>query len=112
MAEQSQRTVDSAASLSYMDTLRYIFDQQECQIDSTESRTLRKIVDELCTTQNDEFLTYYEMVDDDVRRIKEKNKKMLFKQMYKYSANTLATYLKGMPQDAIYNHPILWQVRT
>ena len=48
------------------------------------------------------------MVDDDVRRIKEKNKKMLFKEMYKYSANTLSTYLKGMPQDAIYNHPILW----
>jgi len=71
MAAQSQRTVDSAASLSYMNTLRYIFDQQECQIDSMESRTLRRIVDELCTTQNDEFLTY-EMVDDDVQRIKER----------------------------------------
>ena len=35
---------------------------------------------------------------------------MLFKKMYKYSSGTLSSYLKGMPQGAIYNHPILWQV--
>ena len=51
------------------------------------------------------------MVEDNVQEIKKKPK-LLFKEMYKYSSSTLSTYLKGMPQDAIYNHPILWQVRN
>ena len=71
---------------------------------------MRKVVDELCTTENVEFITYFEMIEDNVEEIQQKKPKMLFKEMYKYSSGTLSSYLKGMPQDAIYNHPILWQV--
>ena len=34
----------------------------------------------------------------------------MFKEMYKYCAQTMASYLKEMRQDAVYNNPILWQV--
>ena len=70
---------------------------------------MREVVNELCTTENEEFLTYFEMVEDNVQEIMKK-RKMLFKEMCKYSSSTLSTYLKRMPQDAIYNHPIMWQV--
>ena len=95
---------------TYKDILRYIFDSEECQIDSKESQSLREVVDGLCTTENEEFLTYFEMVENDIQEVKEKKPKLLFKEMYKYSSSTSSSYLKGMPQDAIYNHPILWQV--
>ena len=66
-----------------------------------ESRRLRKVINELCTTEN-EFLTYFEMVEDDIQEVKEKKLKLWFKKMYRYSSSTLSSHLKGMPQDAIY----------
>ena len=97
----SWRTASSVPRSTYKDILCYIFDSEECQIDSKESQSLREVINELCTTENEEFLTYFEMVEDNVQEIKEKKPKLLFKEMYKYSSSTLSTYLKGMPQDAI-----------
>ena len=108
----SSRAASSVPRSTYKDILRYIFDSEKCQIDLKESRSLREVVNKLCTTENEEFLTYFEMIEDNVQVIKEKKPKLLFKEMYKYSSSTLSTYLKGMPQDAIYNRPILWQVRN
>ena len=70
------------------------------------------MVNELYTAENEEFLTYFKMVEDNVQEVKENKPKLLFKEMYKYSSSTLSSYLKGMTQDAIYSHPILWQVRN
>ena len=55
--------------------LHRIFDYEECQIDSKESRRLGKVINELCTTEN-EFLTYFEMVEDDIQEVKEKKLKL------------------------------------
>ena len=114
MATQPAELVKCSSRLvphsTYKDVLRYIFDSEECHIDSKESQSLREVVEELCTTENEEFITYFEMIEDNVEEIKQKKPKMLFKEMYKYSSGTLSSYLKGMPQGAIYNHPILSQV--
>ena len=85
----SSRTPSSVPRSSYKVILRYIFDSEECQIDSKESRSLREVVNELCTTEDEEFLTYFKMVEDDVQEVKEKKPKLLFKEMYKYSSSTL-----------------------
>ena len=63
------------AQPTYKDMLHRIFDYEECQIDSKESRRLRKVINELCTTEN-EFLTYFEMVEDDIQEVKEKKLKL------------------------------------
>ena len=63
------------AQPTYKDMLCRIFDYEECQIDSKESRRLRKVINELCTTEN-EFLTYFEMVEDDIQEVKEKKLKL------------------------------------
>ena len=94
--------------LSYKDILRYVLDSEECKIDSAKVRDLRTLAEHLCTTVNDEFMKYYLMVENDVSQIKKE--KNMFKEMYKYCAQTMPSYLKEMRQDAVYNNPILWQV--
>ena len=70
----SSRTASSVPRSTYKDILRYIFDSEECQIDLKESRSLREVVNKSCTTENEEFLTYFKMVEDNVQEIKKKLK--------------------------------------
>jgi len=35
---------DLSSDLSYKDVLQYVFDSEECKIDSTKNQTLRKLV--------------------------------------------------------------------
>ena len=67
LVECSSRSVPRS---TYKDTLRYIFDSAECHIDSKESQSLREVVKELCTTENEEFITYFEMIENNVEEIK------------------------------------------
>ena len=88
VATQPAELVECSSRLvrcsTYKDVLRYIFDSEECHIDSKESQSLRKVVEELCTTENEELITYFEMMDN-VEEIKQNKPKVLFKEMYKYS---------------------------
>ena len=68
-------------------------------------------MEDLCTVRNEEFISYYCIVEKDVSQLKRK-KKTSFKDMYKYCEETMSRYLKGMNMDAEHNNPILWQVWT
>jgi len=88
-----------------------VYYSEECKIDTVKAKMLKKLVDDLCTVRNEEFINYYYMVEKDVFELKRRNK-TAFKDMYKYCAETMSRYLKGMNLDAEYNNPILWQVWT
>ena len=107
--ECSSTDVDSVRD--YKDVLRCVFDSEECKIDTVKAKRFKKLVEGLCTVRNEEFISYYCIVEKDVSQLKQK-KKTSFKDMYKYCAETMSRYLKGMNMDAEYNNPILWQVWT
>jgi len=68
-------------------------------------------VDDLYTVQNEEIINYYYTVEKDVFELKRRNK-TAFRDMYKYCAEIMSRYLKGINLDAEYNNPILWQFWT
>jgi len=84
MATQPAELVECSSRLvprlTYKDVLHYIFDSEECHIDSKESQSVREVIEELCTTENEKFI---EMIEDNVEEIKQKKPKILFKEMYK-----------------------------
>ena len=47
--------------------LRYIYDSEECKIDSSDSKKL----EELCVVEHKEFFEIYCIVEDDIIRIKQ-----------------------------------------
>ena len=112
MAAQSEGCgASEGASVNYKDVLRTIFDSEECKIHTAKAGKLKTLVENLCTVQNEGFVEQFCMVAKDVSMLK-KQKKGSFKDMYKYCAEKMSCYLKGMDEDAEYNHPILWQVCT
>ena len=109
MATECNTAVGSI--LGYKDVLRCAFDSEECKIDTAKAKSLKSLVEELCTIRNEEFVKYYCIIEKDVALLKQNNKSS-FKDMYKYCAETISRYLKGMDINAEYNNPILWQVRV
>jgi len=88
-----------------------VYYAEECKIDAVKAKMLKKLVDNLCTVWNEEFINYYFNVEKDVFELKRRNKTAL-KDMYKHWLETMSRYLKRMNVDAEYNNPILWQVWT
>ena len=64
MATECNTAVGSI--LSYKDVLRCAFDSEECKIDTAKAKSLKSLVEELCTIRNEEFVKYYCIIEKDV----------------------------------------------
>ena len=104
MAESSR-----LVGYDYKDVLRYVYDSEECKIDSAEGRQLKQMAEKLCVDKNDDFLTLFHKVNRDIIRIKE-DKKRLFQAMYQYSAQTFLGYYKQIDESSGHKNLVLWQV--
>lgn len=98
---------------TYKDVLRYIYDSEECKIDSLQGKQLKQIVERLCLNDdnsNSEFLYLFQTVETDINKIKEQSKCSLFQAMYKYSAETFSDYYEKLEPTTEYRNIVLWQV--
>ena len=90
--------------------LRDICKAEELKIDSSRSRLLQKIIDDLWGSDSKEFDEVFRKVCSDVMKIrKEKGTNEPLQEMFQYLAETLPERLEfSKPKSVNYGDPILW----
>ena len=109
------RNLETKKAVTYKDVLRYVYNSEECKVDSAEGKRLKQMVEKLCLNDdawNEDFLAMFNIIERDINEIKLKlQNKPLFSAMYKYSAETFMKYYEQMEPSKEYKNIILWQVR-
>ena len=101
--------INSRTVYDYRDLLRYIYDSEECKIDSSDSKKLK----ELCVVEHKEFFEIYcRIVEDDIDvSVKQVGgKKTSFQLMYEYSSSKFLDIYKDIDPQAKHKNLVMWQV--
>ena len=102
---------NSRTVYDYRDLLRYIYDSEECKIDSSDSKKLKELCEELCVVEHKEFFDVYCTVEDDIMRIKQAGgKKTSFQLMYEHSSSEFLDIYKDIDPQAKHKNLVMWQV--
>lgn len=97
-------------AVTYKDVLRYIYDSEECKVDSVEAKRLKRTAEQLCLNVNCDFLGMFNTVEKDINKIKLKKHKSLSQAMYQYSAGIFMDHYRKLESTTEHKNIVLWQV--
>ena len=102
--------------INYKDILRDVYDSEELKIDSQRSKSIAKVIDQLCVSENTAFSDLFSLVSKEVEQKRKEPAAIRnsFQACYMYQAERLPVVLQqlGKEQQGSMNDSLLWQVNA
>ncbi|XP_065894855.1 uncharacterized protein [Dysidea avara] len=100
--------------INYKDILRDVYDSEELKIDSQRSKSIAKVIDQLCVSENTAFSDLFSLVSKEVEQKRKEPAAIRnsFQACYMYQAERLPVVLQqlGKEQQGSMNDSLLWQM--